>query len=310
MATRPRCPLAALLWLLLGLLLAACAPTVTPTQLSPTATPWPAPTASPTAPLPSPTPSPTPVPTPTTSSSPAATAEVNIPTYTYRVAATYPHDPDAFTQGLVYYDGVLYESTGRFGQSTLRRVALETGEVLQTRLLPEDVFGEGIALLNGRIYQLTWQSRVGYIYDLSSLELIGEFYYPTEGWGLTTDGQRLIMSDGSAILHFRDPETLEELGQVEVHDAVGPVGRLNELEYVEGQVWANVWGTDVIARIDPASGQVLGWIDLSGLLDAATLERPVDVLNGIAYDAASYRLFVTGKLWPTLFEIEAVPTGR
>lgn len=226
----------------------------------------------------------------------------SIPVYTYHVVNAYPHDPNAFTQGLVFEDGVLYEGTGLYDRSTLRRVALETGTVLQQVALPGQYFGEGIVVWGDEIVQLTWQSNVGFVYDKDSFELLRSFDYTTEGWGITHDGTRLIMSDGTSTLRFWDPETLQVTGQVSVYDASGPVTRLNELEYVQGEVYANVWQTDRIARIDPQTGQVVGWIDLTGLLGSA--RRSADVLNGIAYDAATDRLFVTGKLWPKLFEIE------
>ncbi|GAB4535354.1 MAG: glutaminyl-peptide cyclotransferase [Anaerolineae bacterium] len=230
-----------------------------------------------------------------------------VPVYTYRIVNTYPHDPAAFTQGLVFEEGgLLYEGTGLRGRSTLRKVELETGKVLKLRRLPPHLFGEGVAVLGDRIYQLTWQAHIGFVYDRESFELLAEFHYPTEGWGLTHDGQRLIMSDGTSTLHFLDPETIEETGQVQVYDDLGPVVRLNELEYVRGEVYANVWKTDRIARIDPQTGRVTGWIDLTGLLSQEDRSLPVDVLNGIAYDAQHDRLFVTGKLWPRLFEIELV----
>jgi glutamine cyclotransferase len=227
--------------------------------------------------------------------------------YSYEVVNTYPHDLRAFTQGLVYEDGLLYEGTGLRGESTLRRVELETGTVLQQRDLPADLFGEGVTVFGDRIVQLTWQSNVGFVYDKESFELLRDFDYPTEGWGITHDGERLIMSDGTSTLHFLDPATLEETGGVEVLDGDRAVDRLNELEYVRGEVYANVWQTDLIARIAPETGRVTGWIDLTGLLNAEDRSEPVDVLNGIAYDAEGDRLFVTGKLWPTLFEIILVP---
>ena len=230
------------------------------------------------------------------------------PVYDYRVVAEYPHDPDAFTQGLVYVDGVLYEGTGLEGRSTLRRVDLESGRVLDSVPLADQHFGEGIAVLGDRVYQLTWQSGICFVYDRETFERQDQFSYPTEGWGLTTDGEQLIMSDGTDRLYFRDPETFEETGHVDVRDGGAPVVNLNELEFVDGEVWANVWKTDRIARIDPATGRVTGWIDLTGLLSpVARAERPVDVLNGIAHDPETGRIFVTGKLWPTLFEIELVP---
>jgi glutamine cyclotransferase len=207
----------------------------------------------------------------------------------------------------VYDNAVLYESTGLNGQSTLRRVNLESGAILQSCALPQALFGEGMTIYGDKIFQLTWQSHLGLVYARDSFALLRTFSYPTEGWGLTYDGARLIMSDGTARLHFLDPETLQEIGHVDVVDDQGPVVRLNELEYVRGEIYANVWQTDRIARIDPATGQVRGWIDLTGLLPPA--ERPPSadaVLNGIAYDAEHDRLFVTGKLWPTLFEIALV----
>ncbi len=269
----------------------AAAPTSAPTAAAPASTPTPAPTAQPAAP--------TPIDAPPT---PAAQPSI----YGYQVLNVFPHDPSAFTQGLVYQDGIFYEGTGLRGQSTLRQVDPATGQVLQGVRLPDQYFGEGIALLGDRLYQLTWQENTGFIYDKTSFELLGTWNYTGEGWGLTSDGQRLIMSDGSNELRFLDPAAMEELGRVAVVDGDGlPVTRLNELEWVEGEVWANVWQTDRIARIDPASGRLLGWIDLAGLLpEEDRAAQRVDVLNGIAYDAATGRLFVTGKWWPKLFEIQ------
>jgi len=231
------------------------------------------------------------------------------PVYGYRIVSTYPHDPNAWTQGLVFEEGVLYEGTGLLEQSTLRKVALETGTVLKYQRLADHFFGEGITIYGDRIIQLTWQSNVGFVYDRESFRRLRQFRYPTEGWGLTHDGERLIMSDGTATLHFLDSQTLKETAQVEVHGDKGPVGRLNELEYVNGEVYANVWGTEFIARIDPQTGRVVGWIDLTGLWQALGPVQRLDVLNGIAYDRQGDRLFVTGKLWPKLFEIELVPPG-
>jgi glutamine cyclotransferase len=230
-----------------------------------------------------------------------------IPVYGYRVLNSYPHDPDAFIQGLVFEDGIFYEGTGRRGQSTLRKVEVETGRVLQRINLPAEVFGEGITIFGDRIIQLTWQARTGFIYDKPNFEFLDIFRYPTEGWGITHDGQQLIMSDGTSTLFLWDPDTLEEIGRIKVEADGQPVARLNELEYVNGEILANVWQTNRIARIDPDSGQVVGWIDLTGLLSPADQgQRKVDVLNGIAYDAENDRLFVTGKLWPRLYEIELV----
>jgi glutaminyl-peptide cyclotransferase len=232
-----------------------------------------------------------------------------IPVYSYNIVNTYPHDRDAFTQGLVLDDGFLYEGTGLLGHSSLRRVELETGAVLQIHELPDQFFGEGITIYGNRVIQLTWQSNVGFVYDKTSFELLQQFNYSTEGWGITHNGTHLIMSDGTPTLHFRDPQTFEETSQLSVFDNNGPVTKLNELEYVQGEIYANVWQTDRIARISPETGQVVGWIDFEGLLTAEDRTEPVDVLNGIAYDAQADRLFVTGKLWPKLFEIELVPLG-
>ena len=230
------------------------------------------------------------------------------PTFGYRVVTEYPHDRRAFTQGLAYVDGVLYEGTGLYGESTVRRVDLATGEVLQAVRLSKEYFGEGIAVLGDRIYQLTWENGVCIVLDRETFELQEAFTYQTEGWGLTTDGERLIMSDGTNRLFIRDPETFAELDTIDVFDGPRAISNLNELEIVEGEIWANVWQTDRIVRIDPETGHVTGWIDLSGLLSEKDRERhPVDVLNGIAYDPETDRLFVTGKLWPKLFEIEIVP---
>lgn len=225
----------------------------------------------------------------------------------YTVVHTYPHDPEAFTQGLVYESGVLYEGTGLYGSSSLRKVQLETGEVLRKHDLTSAYFGEGIALFNGKIYQLTWKNKHGFVYSVDSFAVTSEFSYTTEGWGLTHDGNRLIMSDGSANLYFLDPDTLERTGELAVHDAQGSVTRLNELEWVNGEILANVWQTDDIVRIDPISGSVKGRIHLGGLLSLEDRAGNPDVLNGIAYDATQDRLFVTGKLWPKLFEIRLVP---
>ncbi|PWT96656.1 MAG: glutamine cyclotransferase [Terriglobia bacterium] len=233
--------------------------------------------------------------------SPAGTPE-----YGYDVVHVYPHDPQAYTQGLFYLNGVMFESTGLNGESSIRKVRLETGEVLQKHDIPEQYFGEGIVNWKDRLLEITWKSEVGFIYDLNSFAMRSQFMYPGEGWGLTQDGKRIIMSDGSAQLRFWDPETLRETGRIRVIDESGPVEQLNELEWIKGEVYANVYQTNRIARIDPATGKVAGWIDLTGLLSPADRVRPVDVLNGIAYDARTDRLWVTGKLWPKLFEIKLV----
>lgn len=228
----------------------------------------------------------------------------NITTYTYRIVATYPHDPSAFTEGLAFANGFLYEGTGLYGQSSLRQVALENGSVLKINQLADEYFGEGVTIIGARIIQLTWRSHIGFVYDLDNFTLLGNFSYSTEGWGLTNDGSRLIMSDGTATLRFLDPVTFATLGQIEVHDDHGPVTQLNELEYIHGEIFANIWQTNRIAQISPQTGQVVGWIDLTGLLNLTEPHQPVDVLNGIAYDDVHDWLFVTGKLWPSLFEIE------
>lgn len=240
----------------------------------------------------------------------AAVARQSAPaaTYGYKVINTYPHDPKAFTQGLIYRDGVLYESTGLFNESTLRRVELATGKVLQQTKVDDKYFAEGLTELNGALLQLTWKDGLGFVYDRNTLTFRETFRYYGEGWGLTHDGTRLILSDGNANsgLRFLDPVSFVETGHVVVNDQGRPVGELNELEFVRGEVFANVWQTDRIARINPTTGDVVGWIDLSGLLPSAD-HAGADVLNGIAYDAATNRLFVTGKLWPKLFEIQLVP---
>ena len=227
-----------------------------------------------------------------------------IPTYGYRVINEYPHDPEAFTQGLMYDDGMLLEGTGLYGQSSIRRVALATGMVLQQRDLAASYFGEGITAVGDRLLQLTWKSGKGFVYDKETFNPSGSFSYSGQGWGLTYDGERLIMSDGTAYLRFLDPETFAQTGRVEVRGADGPVTRLNELEYIRGEVFANIWQRNTIARIAPLTGRVTGWIELGGLLGK---QSQPDVLNGIAYDAGGDRLFVTGKLWPKVFEIELVP---
>lgn len=227
-----------------------------------------------------------------------------VPIYTYRVINTYPHDRKAFTQGLVYDRGYLYEGTGIKGASSLRQVKLETGDVIQLHQLPKDLFGEGITIYQNRIIQLTWQSRIGFVYDKDSFRVLRKFRYPTEGWGITHDGKRLIMSDGTATLYFLHPETFKTISRVTVHDAHGPVPMLNELEYIRGEIYANVWKKNRIARISSRTGAVLAWIDLGGLC------RWKGTLNGIAYDTENDRLFVTGKLWPFIYEIKVTAKNR
>lgn len=226
-----------------------------------------------------------------------------VPIYSYKIVNTYAHDRNAFTEGLAFNNGFLYEGTGLYGSSTLRKVDLVTGDVLQITELPAEYFGEGITVYDDNILQLTWQSHTGFIYDKDSFDLLRQFSYPTEGWGIAYDGERLIMSDGTPRLHFLNPQTLEATGDIEVIDNNKPVSSLNELEYINGMVYANVWQTDRIAIIEPQDGHVTGWIDLSGLLQTQDYNGHVDVLNGIAYDEQADRLFVTGKLWPFLFEI-------
>jgi glutamine cyclotransferase len=221
----------------------------------------------------------------------------------FEVVNTWPHSREAYTQGLIFHEGKLIESTGREGRSSVRRVDLETGDILQKVSLPNEYFGEGLTLLNGKIYQLTWQHQKGFIYDPVTFQKIGEFNYHGEGWGLTHDGQSLILSDGSSRLRYIDPSTFQVKKILTVTDRGAGVSRLNELEFAKGEILANIWGADRIARIDPNSGQVLGWIDLTGLLPKGEVSDSDAVLNGIAYDEATGRLVVTGKLWPKLFEI-------
>ena len=220
----------------------------------------------------------------------------------YKIVHTYPHDPGAFTQGLVYQDGYLYEGTGMNGESSIRKVDLSTGKVLLKVDLPRNYFGEGIVLWKDKLIELTWQTKIGFVYDLATFKQLRTFTYGREGWGITQDGTRLIMSDGSSTLYFWNPETFQEIGHLDVDDKGKPVSNLNELEYVHGEIYANVWQTERIARISPTTGHVLGWLDLSGLLTPAE-RAATDVLNGIAYDAKLKRLFITGKHWPKLFEI-------
>lgn len=226
-----------------------------------------------------------------------------VPIYGYEVVHAWPHDPGAYTQGLVFHDGKLLESTGQVGRSSLRRVELETGKVLQKVDVPEPYFAEGITLLKGKIYQLTWQHQLGFIYDAWTFEKIGKFNYQGEGWGLTNDGQSLILSDGTNRLRFLDPENFQVRKTIAVFDGSMPAIEINELEYVQGEIYANIWHADRIARIDPQTGRMVGWIDLTGLLARGEVHDEEAVLNGIAYDETNGRLFVTGKLWPKLFEI-------
>jgi len=219
--------------------------------------------------------------------------------WTYEIVNTFDHDPAAFTQGLVFEDGLLYEGTGLNGRSELRKVELKTGKVLQSHKLPDRFFGEGITIFENRI--------IGFIYDRSTFEQLEEFKYPTEGWGLTHDGKHLIMSDGTPMIYFLDPQTFARVRKIMVLDQNTPIGWVNELEYIDGQIYANVWPGDRIARIDPETGQIIGWIDCQGLFTDRDNNDETDVFNGIAHDPATGRLFVTGKCWSKLFEIKLVP---
>jgi glutamine cyclotransferase len=243
-------------------------------------------------------------------SCPFAAADSNtplpVPVYNYKIIQTYPHDRNAFTQGLVFSHGFLYESTGLYRKSELRKIKLETAEVLHRRRLPRKFFGEGITIHRNRIIQLTWRSRKGFVYDCNTLEPLGDFPWPAQGWGITHDQKRLIVSDGTSTLKFLDPNTFKIIGKLHVHDNNTPVSRLNELEYVKGRIYANIWRTDRIAVISPETGSILAWIDLRAILNHSQYRKPVGVLNGIAYDEKKDRLFVTGKLWPHLFQIELI----
>jgi len=235
----------------------------------------------------------------------APASAASAPVSSYRIVKIYPHDRAAFTEGLFFQEGVLWESTGQNGSSWIRKVRLENGEVLQQMPLEPQYFGEGIVAWKKSLIQLTYKTEIGFVYDITTMKRLRSFNYTGEGWALTHDGTRIIMSDGSSSLRFLDPETLKETGRLPVKDAGKPVLELNELEFVKGEILANVWKTERLARISPKTGQVTGWVDLSGLLDPRDAAG-VDVLNGIAYDAAGDRLFVTGKLWPKVFEIKIV----
>ena len=236
----------------------------------------------------------------------AAVAEPAVARYGYQIVRSHPHDPAAFTQGLTIADGQLYEGTGLHGQSSLRRVDLSTGAALQQIALDGRYFGEGVAVVGDRIVQLTYQTGVGFVYDRKTFAKQKEFTYSGEGWGLTYDGQRLIMSDGSDTLRFWDPDTLAEVGRLRVRDGDRAIDRINEMEYVDGAIYANIWQEDRIARIDPKTGVVNAWIDMSNLLTATERSRGVDVLNGIAHDPKTGHFLITGKLWPWVFEVRFV----
>ncbi|MCC2972888.1 glutaminyl-peptide cyclotransferase [Massilia sp. IC2-476] len=242
----------------------------------------------------------------------ASTAQAAVPIYGFVVKNTYPHDPKAFTQGLSFRDGHLYETTGRNGSSWLRRVELASGKVLQQMDLPADVFGEGSTPVGNEIVALTWTSQVGYVYDIKTFKLKRSFKYVGEGWGLASDAKQVYMSDGSSFIRILEPKTLKEVRRIQVTHQGKPIAQLNELEMVNGELFSNIWGTDLIVRIDPQDGSVKGVINLEGLLPPAqrgTLDQDA-VLNGIAWDSKGKRLFVTGKLWPKLYEIELVPQKR
>jgi len=232
-----------------------------------------------------------------------STAAARTPTYGFELVTEHPHDPGAFTQGLQWFDGRLFESTGQVGTSGIREVDLKSGRVIRSRELAPPHFGEGIVILGEKLYQLTWETNKAFVYDWKTFTPTGEFTYEGEGWGLTTDGTSLIMSNGSPILAWRDPKTFAVQKSLEVTDNGTPVKALNELEWVKGEIWANVWQSEQIARIDPATGKVTGWIDLTGILSTLDRTGKEDVMNGIAYDADADRYFVTGKLWSKLFEI-------
>lgn len=227
--------------------------------------------------------------------------------YGYVVVNTFPHDPQAFTQGIFFHEGRLIESTGLVNRSTLRRVELETGRVLQRAEVPRFHFAEGAAPHGGKIYQLTWKTGKGFVYDSETFERLGEFFYAGDGWGLTRDGESLILSDGTDALRFLDPETFRVTRTIKVADRGQPLSNLNDLEYVAGEIFANVWRDNRVARINPRTGAVVGWVELNGLLRPGEVRHPEGVLNGIAYDADHDRLFVTGKFWPKLFEIRLEP---
>lgn len=229
------------------------------------------------------------------------------PVRSYKVVRMYPHDPKAFTEGLEYHDGSLWESTGLNGQSSVRRVDLETGKPLEDHPLSTLYFGEGITFFGPRLFQLTYMNGIAFAYDPKTFKQLTSYHYSGEGWALTHDAKRLIMSDGSSALRFLDPATFQEQGRLSVRDGTRPVSNLNELEWIDGEIWANIWTQEIIARIDPRSGEVNSWVDLKGLRSQAGCGDACDVLNGIAYDAPRKRIFVTGKYWPKLIQIEVGP---
>ncbi len=233
-----------------------------------------------------------------------------IPTYTYFIVNKIPHDYRAYTQGLVFDNGYLYEGTGQRGYSTLRKVDPKDGAIINIHKLSDNLFGEGITIYDNKIYQLTWQAYTGFVYDKETFLLMEEFFYNTEGWGITHNNQHLIVSDGSSTLYFLDPITFEVLKQIPVTDDKGPVDKLNELEYINGEIYSNILYSNKIARINPQSGKVTSWIDLTGILGGEKIDYAIDVLNGIAYDPEDNRFFVTGKYWPKIFEIKLILQGN
>ena len=237
----------------------------------------------------------------------AALSAAEAPRYTARIVKSFPHDPGAFTQGLEFHNGALYESTGMVGTSGIRKVALDTGKVLQQLRVNPPFFGEGITIINGQLIQLTWQHQTGFVYKFPELQFVKQFRYSGEGWGLTNDGKQIYMSDGTAQIRIWDPATLKEIRRITVTDGTRQIAALNELEWVKGEIWANVWQTDQIVRISPTTGKVLGWIDC---YDLPRDRNSADVLNGIAYNATTRQLIVTGKLWSKIYQIELVPQKR
>jgi glutamine cyclotransferase len=236
----------------------------------------------------------------------ALPGKTKAPISVIKVINIFPHDPDAFTQGLIYHQGYLYESTGLHGKSTLRKVDIKTGKIIKIIKLAHEYFGEGITILGKNIYQLTWLNKTGFVYDLEEFKKVSTFPYQGEGWGITTDGQYLFMSDGSAVISCVDPMTFAVVRKIIVHEGRKQIGNLNELEFVKGEIWANIFQKDLIVRISPVTGKVLGWIDLSLLYSLIPQHKNIDVLNGIAYDHKRDRIFVTGKLWPKIFEIKVL----
>lgn len=243
------------------------------------------------------------------SQSRSAVRTAGTPEYTYNVVNIYPHDRNAFTQGLEYHEGVLYEGTGLNGRSSLRQVQLKDGSVERRVDLDPQYFGEGITVVRDEIFQLTWQNGVGFVYGVKDFHLRRRFTYRGEGWGLTNNGTEIYMSDGTSQIRVLDPTNMTERRRIDVRHDGAPVQHLNELEFIEGEIWANIWQSDRIARISPATGRVIGWVDLKNILNPL-FANSVDVLNGIAYDPARKRIFVTGKLWPNLFEIRVLPKRR